>query len=312
MATLNGDASRRFLKLDVGEVSVVGEPANEEDWLVRKAQQEEANMATAAVDGGVERVVVKAAGDPSDPLVIAVLKEVGGIVDAVAKLAGTSPADVVKNVTEAADVEKGMTLKGFLKAAGMSDEMMKTAEAAATKSGLDMTMKLMPPALAAALGDKGKGKDGKDKKEDKEDKPTTKSADEPLTLSGLLDVIAKAKSFTPGRVDQLKAAKAIIDEMLGDVDTNNMETPANLPKGTPPASAITSVSKGAEATPDLAAMLTAAVEKAVKPMADELAAVKGELAAVKKARPASGSLESEGGTDTKVEKGGGSFWKGVL
>lgn len=312
MATSESDAARRFLSLDVGEVSLVGEPANEEEWLVAKNKTGEANMTTQAQqeNGGVDVVKQKQAGDPNDPLVVGVLKEVNSIVANIAKLAGT-PVDASAAVT---DVEKAkdMTLKGFLKAAGMDDEAMKTVEAMAKKSGLDMAMKLVS-SPSPEVGNES----GKEKPKGKDTAKTQKGGEgeaEPLTLEGLIEVIAKAKSFTPGRVEKLKALKGVLEELIGDVDPPSDRVPPNLPKGTSPsASAITSISKGNEgaAAPAIDVdVITAAVTKAVQPLNDKIAKLEGDLADVKKARPAGAPAEGDT-TDKPVQKGKG-LWSGML
>lgn len=319
------DAARRFLALTVGEVSLVGEPANEEDWLVAKAKTE-AEMATKAAaanddkstdNEGVDRVVVKQSGDSSEPSTIQVLKEVNGIVDNIVKLAkggAVAPAPAVAATD--ADVEKaGMTFKGFMKAAGMSDDMMKTAEEKAKKSGYDI-MKLMP-AMDDAKGDKPTKKAGTVGEEESggktTEKPPTKAVaksiegdSEPLTLDGLIAAVTKGKTFTPGRVEKLRTLKGVIEELLGDVDPASERVPANLPAGKSPDTAIASISK------NNVDEFTAAVEKAVKPLVDKISNLETELTAVKKARPASASVETEGGTDGKDTVVKKSMWNGIL
>lgn len=321
VAALPDDAKRRFLGLAVGEVSLVGEPANEQEWLVKKGQEDD-------MAGEQETVVTKAAGDPN---VVAVLKEVGGIVAAVAKLAGVPVPTTV-------DVEKGkgVTLKAFLKASGMTDDQMKDMEEKAKKAGVDLAMKLVTPnetdaettpkpnkkpdagvgpggAQTSADSAKTKTKKGKEG-ELEEEEPTKKG--EPLTIDSLVSLVAKAKHMTPERLEKLKTVKTVLDELLGDVAPDSDHPPAggpgkNLNNATsvstpsdvkPPAGGM-EVSKSASAD-DIAA----AVMKGLEP---RLKAMETGLEDVKKARPASGSLESDGGTD--VKKGGtGSMWKGVL
>lgn len=289
---MSGEAKRRFLALGVKEVSIVGEPANEQEWLVTK--QMETTMADET-----ERVVVKDNNASTDNTV-EVLKQVNGIVDTLCKFHSANST----NSSAVADVEKGTetTLKSIFKKAGLNDEQMEKAAKVAKEAGLDID-KAMPPALAAALEGKGKGKGEKPA-----EKPTKAKDDEEETT--------KAKAMTDGRIKKLEAIKAGVDGLLADIAPGGA-VPPNLPDGkSPSASEITSTTKSQTApTFDAAALgglLTEAVTKAMAPVNERMDKMAAELADVKKARPSSNSVEGDGGTDALVAKGKKGLWSGLL
>jgi len=322
---MSDQANRRFLKLTVGEVSLVGEPANEHEWLVTKGQTGEADMG-AQVDQGTETVTIKAAGGGN--ATVDILKEVTAIVASVAKLAGVAPPDTV-NVDKA----KGQTFKAFLKASGMSEEQLKDLEEKAKKSGVDLTMKLVSPnetdeetapkpnkQPSAGTGPGGKSTDvdgakGKDTKESKTKKGG--EGDAPFTLEAFADLVQKAKHMTPERMEKLKAIKSLIDELTGDVAPNSDHPAAggpgkNLPNATSvstpseirPAPGGMEVSKGVTAE-DIANV----VKNAMEPVMADVKALRGEVADVKKARPAGNSEGGGEGGPVPVKK---SLWSGLL
>lgn len=241
-----------------------------------------ADGAAAAGDKGTSVVKVSDNGNPAGDGTAAVLKEVGAIVDTlcdffkVEKGAAPPPAASPAAPPAADKPAEVTTLKSVLMAAGLSSESLALVEKAAGQKGVDLNVAISGSEVVDAL---------------------------------------KAKKFTDGRIQQLRAVKEVVDNMLAEVDP---PPPANLPaspgvdsgiqkSATPP------VAPAAPAT-DIGALVTKAIGDAIGPIKDQLTKVSSEVEAITKARAPSNSMEADGGSDgTKVTKAsGGDMWKGVL
>jgi hypothetical protein len=288
------------LALNVDEVSVVDSPANEVEFLVTK-NMEDSDMAGKASDDA-ERVAVEQPA--ADEAVSKALEHVSNIVENVAKAFGLpaakpegAPAVTPVAVATEEGVEKAMTMKDLMKAMGMKDD--EETEKKLKAAGFDPSQKFPTAKPPVAK--------------------TTKAleAEEPFTMAGFTDLITKAKKFTPGRVEKLRQAAEVLKGLLEEID--------EIPQGTMPgvspggstqfgASGVKDLTSGAtvmksSTDPAILAALTdlATIVKSIK---DDHIALKGEVEAVSKARPASESLEGAGGTESKVAKS--ALWSGVL
>jgi len=304
---------RRFLKLNVGEVSLVDSPANEKEFLVTKNLEE--NVMGEQQANAAERVEIEqAAGGESD--VASVLKHVSTIVENIAKAVkaengqASAPAIAAATGTPAAteseedeDVEKSLT--EALKAMGIEPTAEQLAKA--KKAGFDPAQKF--PTAKKPL-----------------EKETKKAAAAPteaeavaetvLTIEGLSSLITKAKKFTPGRIEKLKGAVEALKGLLEEIDSVPQGTnPGVSPSGTTTfgASGIKgSLTAGDNVDTSKAKEPTMAdVLKAVNGLAEVVKGLGGEVESIKKARPASESLEGKGGTDTETKKSAG-LWSGLL
>ncbi len=303
-------AKRRFLKLNVGEVSLVDSPANEVEFLVTKNLEE--NVMGEQHQNAAERVEIEqAAGGESE--VASVLKHVSTIVENIAKavkaeggqasvpaIVAATPAPAADDDEDEADVEK--SIADALKAAGIepTEEQMKKMK----KAGFDPSQKF--PTAKKPL-----------EKTAKAAKPTESetAAETVLTIEGLSSLIAKAKKFTPTREAALKSAVEALKALLEDISEIPQGTnPGVSPSGTTTfgASGVKDLSSGSNVDTSKSKDATMAdVLKAVQGLAKVVEGLGTEVESIKKARPASESLEAKGGTDTETKKSAG-MWSGLL
>lgn len=212
-------AKQRFLDLDVEEISVVDKPAIEVEFLVTK-RMEESSMEIQDQDATVTEtekntdgagvVPVDAPASNEDAAVNKALENVAQMVENIAKAAGVKPAEeetkeVKKESSEnTEDTEKAKSAPAAtpaalralyqkqLKAAGVSGEALEKAMSEFDKAKFPM----------------------------QEEQKTTKSdeSDEDVqaikALETLERAISKAKSFTPGRVAQLKSVVEQLQKLL--------------------------------------------------------------------------------------------------
>jgi hypothetical protein len=303
---------RRFLKLNVGEVSLVDIPANEVEFLVTKNLEEQV---MGEQQETAERVVVEQpAGGESD--VASVLKHVNAIVENIATVVkaqsgqASAPAIVAAaggaletESDEEADVEKSLT--EALKAMGIEPTAEQLAKA--KKAGFD-------PAQKFPFAKKPRDKEKKTTKAAPKDEVEA-FAETALTIEGLSSMITKAKKFTPGRIEKLKGAVDALKGLLEEIDS--------VPQGTNPGvSPGGSTSFGSSGVKDLtngtnvdtsksAEPSMADVLKAVNGLAESVKGLSGKVETIEKARPASASLEGQGGTESNVKKSS-SIWGGIL
>lgn len=300
-------AKQRFLDLDVEEISVVDKPAIEVEFLVTK-RMEEKSMEIQDQDATVTEtekntdgagvVPVDAPASNNDAAVNKALENVASMVENIAKAAGVKLGEKTEEVkketsdesTEETEKAKSApaatpaTLRALyqkqLKAAGVSGEALEKAMSEFDKAKFPM----------------------------QEEKKTTKSDDSDdvqaiKAMEALEQAISKAKSFTPGRVAQLKSVVEQLQKLLAGV----MEIPQGAsPKTSTPGvgmhsnmSAVQQLTKSMEG-------LTEAVNKSIQTQADLATRVE----AIEKARAPSTALENEGNSTTTETKKG--FWEGVL
>jgi chemotaxis protein histidine kinase CheA len=303
------------LKLKTGEVSLVDSPANEVEFLVTKNLEENVmgeQQGTVGTDA--ERVEVEQSGNESE--VANVLKHVNAIVENIANVVkaqapqASAPAIAAATGTPAAgddDEEDGeesveKSISAALKAAGIepTEEQMKKMKAAGfdpsqkfptAKKPMEKTKKAAAPAAAAEAA----------------------VEEAALTIEGFSDLITKAKKFTPGRIEKLKGAVEALKGLLEEIDS--------VPQGTNPgvspaggqqfgASGIKVLTEKANGEPSDLVKAVTELANVVKGLAEGQKAVTEKVEAIEKARPASASLEAQGGTDTKVAKS--ALWSGIL
>ncbi len=289
-------------------------PANEVEFLVTKNLEE--NVMGEQQANAAERVEVEqAAGSESD--VAGVLKHVSAIVENIAKavkaesgqasapaIAAATETPAAETATEEDDVEKS-SFAAMMKTAGitMSKEQMDKLKAA----GFDPSQKF--PAAKKPL----------EKETKKAVEPAATEAEAVaetvLTIEGLSSLITKAKKFTPGRIEKLKGAVEALKGLLEEIDSVPQGTnPGVTPSGSQSfgASGVKGLTDGANVDTSKAKEPTMAdVLKAVNGLADVVKGLGTEVESIKKARPASESLEAKGGTDTETKKSKG-IWNGLL
>ena len=286
-------------------------PANEVEFLVTKNLEEQV---MGEQHESAERVVVEQTGGESD--VANVMKHVNSIVESIATVVkaqsgqASAPAlaaaagTVVATETDEEDVEKSLT--EALKAMGIEPTAEQLAKA--KKAGFDPSQKF--PTAKKPLD--------KEKATMKSAAPEVEAfAETALTIEGLSSLITKAKKFTPGRIEKLKGA---VEALKGLLDEIEVIPQATMP-GVSPGGSTTfgpsgvkgltdgenvDTSKGKNGEPSLSDVL-----KAVNGLAEVVKGLGTEVEAVKKARPASASLEGQGGTETNTKKSS-NIWGGIL
>jgi hypothetical protein len=271
---MSGNAKRKFLSLDVGEISLVDEPANESPVAVMKRKENE-NMVNPAEDDNnkpAEEVSKTVDGKINAPEVERIVHETEGDESVLKRL--IEKVDELVSKTTSSD--KPTTELETEKAKGQANE---TANAP---------------------------------KEDGIKKSATPYEKEDAaidTLEALGQVIAKAKSFTPKRMAELKKVSASLTQLLADLDPTSAES-APVEKSIEPDSTSvaepTEVEKSKDSKADVLALIEAAVTKAVKPLHEEISSLKST-------RSPSTAGEDDGdpvnSSEVSTKK---SFWAGVL
>lgn len=256
---------------------------------------------TESASNAAERVTVEgqAAGEAVEKAlahVNAIVNNIANVVKAAPAAAATeAPTEETPAVDGDEDVEKA-SFAGLMKQFGvkMTPEMMAKMKAA----GFDPSQKFPTAKPPAGKTEKAAGTP------DTEAAPA--GATENLTMESFAELIAKAKKFTPGRVEKLKAAFETLKGLLEEIDS--------VPVGTNPGvSTPASTAFGASGVKDLTKALTDAltpVVETVKSLAEANKTLTEKVESIEKARPASQSLEAEGATETKTQKS--SLWGGIL
>lgn len=308
-------ATRRFLKLDTNEVSLVDVPANEVPFLVTKNKElENEDMSAQAGNQNTDegRVEVQVDGDSA---VQKAIEHVNSIVDNITKVVtektkSASDSDQSVDSGDTQDVSKA-TIKSVLSALGMKGDDMKKACDKLKAAGFNSDQKFpsaQPPVKKDASGDSDEG-EADTKKSDTD--PIVE--DQPLTMQGLVDAVSKAAAFTPGRIKQLQDAQDILKLVLEAV------APGAVPKTKVPG---VESHSNPSAVSDLSQPKKKPVMKSADGENDELVSTLKSLAdgvknlterveSIEKTRNASNSVEEDGDTDTNTQKNQG-LWNGLL
>lgn len=281
------DAQRRFIDLEVDEVSLVGSPANEVPFLVTKSKRkpEESMVAKAEKTEDSQTVQVEQTSEASAEVVRKCLQSVENIVKNVITMKGEeSPA------VEPIDVTKGVTVSDLLTKAGMEGDVLKSALSALTKAGVDTTKTLSAPAPVETQ---------------KAEAPKAQTSEDAMEI--FAQVIQKAARLTPARVKQLQDAQELLKLVLEGVSVG--ESPkTKTPEGQNPGSGIqTQLAKAAEPT-EVTKSLTSITEGMTQ-ISTVLKGLSDRMELIEKAKPASSSDTTT--TDTKKAKGA-SLFAGVI
>lgn len=299
------EAKRRFLALKVDEVSLVDSPANEQEFIVLKRLEPEENtmgeaaknetvttVATATPEAATaaegketkqqqEVVAVEVSKADTNAQVLAKLEQ---FTEVIAKLATgkTEDAEVEKAKKAKADKEKEETMRKKLGDAGLKGVALQKA-------------------LDAYLDEEGVTKSAEAPAEvDTEDAATTK------TLEALVDVIQKAKSFTPKREEKMKTLLADLKKLMDDMsNTPATQAPSNnLPSGLSAGSGLSDVKKSLDE-------LIATMKNQSESQVATTKALTERLETIEKARMPSQATPTEV-TATKTEDVKKGLWAGVL
>lgn len=330
-------AKREFLSVDVGEISLVDEPANESPIAVMKRKEQDdmstpaqaqSNMpaqspgeSTAPVAKAESPESIEMEADDATSEVLKALQDIGDrITEAVTK--AQSPSDEDDDVEKAGKGDKKMP--PFMAKA----EEEKQKKAAALRKQLEsagLSKADIDKAVKAAFGDSGLGL-GNDK-----GAKVSKGLDEDVAfdaLDQLQEAIAKAKKFTPKRVKELQDAVSKLNALLGEVTTEHPDKAAFGPSGVPPQGTVPTsappmmdtTGAGQPGTPANtitksvgdADAVAEAVAKALAPLADVITGLKERVESIEKARvPSTAQPEGETETNEPVNKSK-SIWSGVL
>lgn len=287
------EAKRVILGLDLNEVSLVDEGANETPVAVMKRKETDdmtipaeatnqnkpaaesgttPNAAPVTKNGGdIEHVEVEAEGNED------VLKRLTSAVEALVAKHATPEAPKVEQAT-AEDIAKAKSLTELLKSTGMSEADVEKAVAIACPT--------VQKAATAA--------------------PTQSKEEAGLdVLDALSDVLTKAKKFTPKRLAQLQEVTQKLQGLLADLNSGKPdegEGESKVEKSAAPAPA--SAPAPAPAGPSM----DEAIAKALAPVLTELEKLKNTHTP----STAAPTGTEAGSPKPKTESVTKSFWSGVL
>lgn len=299
-------AKRRLLKINTEEVSLVGVPANQREFLVRKHQQtedEKMNKNTATPDDSVAAATVsqEPEGSPAevskalahvDSLVSTIVKAINGTEEPAKGEQPDEPAEKAK--AEGKEPPKPDFMKALM-AAGLDKEAAAKACGALKK----LNFGPMPPVQ--------KGDDPGDiGAKDPDDLP----GNEPTTLEVLADALSKASRMTPARMAKIQEAIEALKLVMEGVE------PGTAPKAKLPNTATfgnsglpTQKSEGTTDEPAKKSDEDSAVLKALGQLNDTVKGLVDRVSAIETARPASQSVADDGDTDNQPTKKS-SLWAG--
>jgi len=320
-------AKRQFLSVDVGEISLVDEPANESPIAVMKRKEQDemntpaeasptapaAEQPSVPVQKDATETVEMEAGEDTPESVLKQLQSIGETITA-----------LVTKGTEEAETEKAGKGGGKLPPFMAKAEEEKTKKASALRKQLEsagLDKAAIDKAVKAAFGDSGLGV-GSDKK------PVKKALDEDTAftmLDTLQDAITKAKKFTPKRVNELRDVVTKLNALLGEVTTEHPDKAAFGASGIPAQGTVPvavpqladTTGAGAPGTPgnaitkSTADALSEAVAKALGPLAEAVNALGGRVESIEKSRTPS-TAQPEGETEGEPVKKSAPLWSGVL
>lgn len=284
------DAQRRFVDLEVDEVSLVGSPANEVPFLVTKSKRkvEDPSMVAKAEKQteDSQTVQVEQSSEASAEVVRKCLASVESIVKNVVSI---QKGEAQEPAEEALDITKGVTVAQLLAKSGMDGDTLKSALSALNKAGVDITKTLSAPADTA-----------------KAETPKAQSSEELMDMFS--SVIQKAARLTPARVKQLQDAQELLKLVLEGVSVG--ESPkTKTPDGQNPGSGIqTQLAKSAEPSE----VVTKSLEAVTTGLAQITTVLKGlsdRIETIEKAKPPS---SSDGVTTTDTKKAKTSLFAGVI
>jgi hypothetical protein len=314
--------TRRFLKLDTNEVSLVDVPANEVPFLVTKNQDqmENDNMSAQAGNQNIDGESVQVQVDGSESSVQKAIEHVNSIVENITKVVTVKNQGAEGNEQDNAqsadsgdttDVSKA-TIKSVLSALGMSGDDMKKACDKLKAAGFNPNQQFpsaQPPVKKDA---KGEGSEG----ETETQKSDTDSVvqDQPLTMQSLAEAVQKAAAFTPSRIEQLKNAQEILKLVLEAVAPNTSpktKVPGVESHSNP--SAVSDLSQPTKKPVMKNADDNGEFVTALKALADGVKTLTERVENIEKTRNASNSVEDDGDTDTNTDtqKSKG-LWNGLL
>lgn len=314
--------TRRFLKLDTNEVSLVDVPANEIPFLVTKNQDQTENEDMSAQAGNQntdgDRVEVQV--DGSDSAVQKAIQHVNSIVDNITKVVTAksqseseqSDSNQSADSGDTQDVSKA-TIKSVLSALGMKGEDMKKACDKLKAAGFNPDQQF--PSAQPPVKKDAKGEDeGEDEADTKKSDTDQIVEDQPLTMQSLAEAVTKAAAFTPGRIQQLQAAQDILKLVLEAVAPN--ASPKTKVPGVESHSNPSAVSELAGATKK-PVMKNADGNKelvsTLKSLAEGVKALTERVETIEKTRNASNSVEEDGDTDTNTDtQKSKSLWNNIL
>lgn len=293
-------AKRRLLKIVTNEVSLVGTPANQQEFLVTKNTEDESMPNTNDQATGEEVAAVAVSqetqGSPAD--VAKALEGVNAILNTVIKAVnGAEPADASAGAEE--DTEKAAKEPDAMMKAFMDAGLDKAAAAKACAAAKKFNLPPMPPVKKEGEGEAAETQEGAAE--------TQKGEDEnPLAL--VIDALQKGARFTPPRVKQLKEALELLKLVMEGI--GHGEAPkAKLPGST--SFGASGVKKGEEQVDDAVTKALSQLTETVASLAEIVKGLGGRVDGIENARPASNSLEGDGGTDTKPTKKSASLWAGT-
>lgn len=318
---LTNTAARRFLDLDVEEVSLVDTPANEQPFLTakRKGTEDEMSVANTETQGeasGATVVPVEVTKAESD-VVAAAMAQVTALVDGIAKAAGISEpsAEVVEKSKGQGDVRS--VFEQQLKNAGLASEAITKAMSEFDKACGNMESTT-------------KNKDAAADQTATAEQPSTHTVDDSVLAT--LDTIQKAKAFTPARLAKLAEALETLQKLMMDVipvgASPKTSTPGvsqhSNPNTTRAALVGTQKSVDGEGDSELHNTLKAILAKldgdkapvtkstdASPDLAETLKSIQSRIEKIEQARPAS-KAEGDDDKTASTQKSNGSFWKNIL
>lgn len=304
------NAKRRFVGLDVEEVSLVDSPANQVEFLVTKSTEDE-EMSENGGASETERVMTETLV-ADDAAVTKALEQVSKIVDKIEQIAKgsqqpvpetpsaeTSEENVAEVTTDEAEVDVEKSVETLLKTLGFEGDAFEAAKKKLEKAGFkNPGFKGMKAPLAKTQ-----------KAESIED---TDGA-VPLTLESFVDAVSKAKAFTPARVEKLLKLQEIVKELIesigvGQSPNTNVPTVQTHPNNSQVRP--TGTSEPLRVAKSELEGLTEAITKSLEPLVETVKSLSGRVEAIEKARPAGNALP-ENETDTNVKKNA-NFWSGIL
>lgn len=275
---------RRFVDLQVDEVSLVDTPANEIPFLVTKNHTEDDDMTVKSAPATEEQTTKGAEAVPVTQTETAAPEAVQKALDAVNSIVA-KVASLVEKAAPAAPAAAGD----------------KPAEEKPTEKAAEKPAEAAPATAAAAVA------------------TVTKSAEE--LMVELSETIQKGARLTPARVEQIKQAidtlKLVIEGVAqGTSPSTNTPQAANVPSGIQSqlgANEKPVIKAGDVDVAEGFAKLTKAIEGLTESLTKSVEtqkALEQRVEQIEKAKPAP-SGEGEQGTNTTTKKSTG-MWTGIL